>query len=245
MNWAQHKVLVTGGTRGIGRELVLGLLARGAQVYATGTTRHSVRRAEQDLPAVHWMACDLVDPSQRAALAAWATAAGVGVVIHNAGVQQPRDFTQLGTDEAISLQAETDINLVAPIDLTRRLLPSLRSQPGAAVVFITSGLALAPKRSSPLYCASKAGLRSFTKALRAQMAAAAWPIQVVEALPPLVDTDMTAGRGSRKLSATEAARQILVGVEKGKTEIYVGASVLLKVILRISPALGEKIMINR
>jgi len=245
MNWGQHKVLVTGGTRGIGRELVLGLLVRGAQVYATGATRLSVQQAEIELPSVHWMPCDLAARDQRIALATWAIAAGVSVVLHNAGVQQLRDFTQLGTEEPIDLQAESDINLVAPIDLTRRLLPSLRGQPGATVLFITSGLALAPKRSSPLYCASKAGLRSFTKALRAQMTAAAWPIKVVEALPPLVDTDMTAGRGTRKLSAKEAARQILVGMEKGKTEIYVGASALLKVILRISPALGEKIMINR
>lgn len=245
MNWGQYKVLVTGGTRGIGRELVLGLLARGAQVYSTGATQHSVDRADQDLPVVHWMACDLAVSEHRAALAAWAVTAGVSMVIHNAGVQQLRDFTQPGSNEPIDLQAESDINLVAPIDLTRRLLPSLRGQPGATVVFITSGLALAPKRSSPLYCASKAGLRSFTKALRAQMVAAAWPIQVVEALPPLVDTDMTTGRGTRKISATEAARQILAGIEKGKTEIYVGATALLKVILRISPALGEKIMINR
>lgn len=245
MKWAEQKVLVTGGTRGIGRELVLGLLARGARVYATGATEKSVQHAAQTLPGVQWMALDLAEPSQRASVAAWAVAAGVGVVIHNAGVQQLRDFTQLGTEEPIGLQAEADINLLAPIDLTRRLLPSMRSQPGATLVFITSGLALAPKRSSPLYCASKAGLRSFTKALRAQMADAGWPVRVVEALPPLVDTDMTTGRGSRKLSAAEAARQILVGLEKGKSEIYVGASALLKIILRISPALGEKIMINR
>lgn len=245
MNWAQHKVLVTGGTRGIGRELVLGLLARGAQVYATGATAESVQRAVQALPNVQWMPCHLANPAERAALAEWATAAGVSVVIHNAGVQQLRDFTQSGANEAIGLQAEADINLLGPIDLTRLLLPGLAYRPGAALVFVTSGLALAPKRSSPLYCASKAGLRSFTKALRAQMAAAGWPVRVVEALPPLVDTDMTTGRGSRKLSAAEAARQILLGIDKGKVEILVGASALLKMILRISPALGEKIMIDR
>ena len=74
------------------------------------------------------------------------------------------------------------------------------------------------------------------------MRAAHWPVKVVEALPPMVDTDMTAGH--RKLSATETANQISRGVGKNKTEVYVGASLLLKVIMRISPALGEKIMLN-
>lgn len=245
MNWTKQKVLVTGGTRGIGRELVLGLLARGAQVFSTGASEGSVQLAVDKLPSVRWRVCDLALPGDRASMAAWAAQEGVNMVIHNAGVQQLRDFTQAGESEAIDLQAEADINLLAPIDLSRRLLPALHQRDDAALVFITSGLALAPKRSSPVYCATKAGLRSFTKALRAQMAAAAWPIRVVEALPPLVDTDMTTGRGSRKLSAAEAANQILTGIAKGKVEIYVGASALLKLILRISPYLGEKIMIDR
>jgi len=245
MNWSEHKVLVTGGTRGIGKELVKGLLERGAKVYATGVNPDNVQLSGTNMPGVKWQICDMAQAKDRQMLAAWAIDHGVSMLIHNAGVQQLRDFTEAGDSEAISLQMETDINFTAPIDLSRRVLPYLRQQKDATLVFITSGLALAPKRSSPVYCATKAGLRSFTKALRAQMQAADWPIKVVEALPPLVDTDMTAGRGSRKLSATETANQILSGLENNKTEIYVGASALLKLIMRMSPALGEKIMINR
>jgi uncharacterized oxidoreductase len=248
MNWAAHKVLVTGGTRGIGRELVLQLQALGAQVVATGQSAASVATAAAALPGVDWRVCDLADATSRAALAQGLQGAGLTMLVHNAGVQQLRDFTADGAAaaEPIALQAEADINLVAPIELTRALLPALRVQPQGVVVFVTSGLALAPKRSSPLYCATKAGLRFFAKALRAQVRAAGWPLRVVEALPPIVDTDMTRGRGgARKMPAAEAARQILSGIAAGRDEVLVGASRLLKLLLRLSPALGERIMINR
>ena len=245
MNWTDHRVLVTGGTRGIGRELVQGLIARGATVWATGRTPTSTDRAAQQLPAARWLACDIAAPEAPAQLSALVQREAITAVIHNAGVQELRDFTRDAADETLSHAEEIAINLQAPIDISRAVLPALRERPGAAIVFITSGLALAPKQSSPIYCATKAGLRFFAKALRAQMRTHGWPVRIVEVLPPIVDTDMTRGRGSRKLSATEAARQTLDGIARGRDEVYVGASRLLKVILLLSPALGERIMIQR
>jgi len=155
------------------------------------------------------------------------------------------DFTQEGETLQYTTELETAINFIGPVELTKSMLPQMRHLPGARLVFVTSGLALAPKRSSPVYCANKAGLRSFAKSLRAQLRNAQWNIEVTEALPPLVDTDMTRGRGRGKISAQTAARQIVEGIQAGKLEIYVGASALLRVINRISPALAEAIMINR
>ena len=87
-------------------------------------------------------------------------------------------------------------------------------------------------------------MRSFAKSLRAQVNQVGWRILIQEALPPLVDTDMTRGRGKGKISAA-AASQILTGVAKGRAEIDVGATALLRFLLRLSPALGERIMIGR
>jgi uncharacterized oxidoreductase len=56
---------------------------------------------------------------------------------------------------------------------------------------------------------------------------------------------MTRGRGKGKISAETAASQILFGIAKGRAEIDVGATALLRCILRLSPALGERIMIGR
>jgi uncharacterized oxidoreductase len=245
MNWSQNQVLVTGGTRGIGRELVVQLLNHGAHVIATGQTLETVEQARHDFPEVTWFVLDQSDEQQRVGLVQSLQCFKVNVLIHNAGVQQLHDFTQ--SDEALlfTTALETSINFVGPVELTRALLPQLRTREHARIVFITSGLALAPKRSSPVYCATKAALRSFAKSLRAQLRHAQWPVAVTEALPPLVDTDMTQGRGRGKITPQSAARQILQGIQAGKPEVYVGASRLLRAIRRISPGLAEAIMIRQ
>jgi len=245
MNWSQTQALVTGGTRGIGRELVIQLLEHGARVIATGQTLQSVEMARRELPAVTWLVLDQADEQHRNTLVERLRPLNLNLLIHNAGVQQLHDFTQTDPVLHFSTALETSINFVGPVELTRALLPQLRTRDSARIVFVTSGLALAPKRSSPVYCATKAGLRSFAKSLRAQLLEAQWSVQVTEALPPLVDTDMTRGRGRGKITAESAARQIIHGIQLGKSEIYVGASAFLRLIMRISPALGEAIMIKR
>lgn len=245
MNWHEIHAVVTGGTRGIGLELVTQLLAKGAKVTATGTSERSLAEARTQLPQVNWLKLDQADAASRESFANDLPAQGIRLLIHNAGVQQMRDWTDLDAPVAFDTAHEMAVNFVGPVELTRLLLPRLAREPSSQVVFVTSGLALAPKRSSPVYCASKAALRSFAKSLRAQVQQADWPVLIQEALPPIVDTDMTRGRGKGKISARAAASQILNGVAKGRTEIDVGATTLLRFILRLSPTLGERIMIGR
>lgn len=245
MNWHEIQALVTGGTRGIGLQLVTQLVAKGAKVTATGTTESSLVEARTLLPQVNWLVLDQAHAASREAFAQALPAEGIRLVIHNAGVQQMRDWTEPDASVVFDSEQEMAVNFVGPAELTRLLLPRLAREHSAQVVFVTSGLALAPKRSSPVYCASKAALRSFAKSLRAQVRLAGWPILIHEALPPLVDTDMTRGRGKGKISAAAAASQILEGVHKGRLEIDVGATTWLRFILRVSPKLGERIMIGR
>jgi uncharacterized oxidoreductase len=245
MNWHDTHALVTGGTRGIGLQLVKQLLDKGAKVTATGTTEATLSKARLQFPQVNWLILDQADPASRQTFAKSFREQGVQLVIHNAGIQQMRDWTMPEAPVTYDTAQEMAVNFVGPVELTRLLLPFLAQEPRAQIVFVTSGLALAPKSSSPVYCASKAALRSFAKCLRAQIQQAGWSIQIQEALPPLVDTDMTRGRGKGKISATAAASQILHGIAKGHAEIDVGATALLRLILRLSPALGERIMIGR
>lgn len=238
-----RRVLLTGGTRGIGAALVDELLARGDRVVATGRDPAGLAAAAVRQPDVDWRPLDLAVPVD---FAAWLSALQVpalDLVILNAGVQVLRDFTPAAAadPEPVGIADELQVNLAAPIAMARALPPFLA--PGATLVLVTSGLALAPKRSSPVYCASKAGLRSFAKALRAQWAPWGW--RVVEALPPLVDTDMTRGRGTRKLSPRSAAAQLLAGVDAGRDEVDIGATRMLRALMRLSPALGERLMRDR
>lgn len=105
---------------------------------------------------------------------------------------------------------------------------------------MTSALALVPKRSAPVYCATKAALRSFTRSLRCQLAGT--PVRVVEVLPPLVDTAMTAGRGRGKLAPDVVARAIVRSLEGGGDEVRIGKTKWLFAAHRLSPALAGRLM---
>lgn len=69
-------------------------------------------------------------------------------------------------------------------------------------------------------------------------------MRVIEALPPLVDTNMTRGRGRGKISAEDCAREIISGLKTGRREVYVDKAKLLHAIMRLSPALGYRIMLD-
>jgi uncharacterized oxidoreductase len=242
MNLAGSTVLVTGATRGIGRELARQLVGLGAEVVAAGRDRARLDAlAAEHTDRVWPWPVDLADPTAvdnivRTLPDRHPT---LSTVINNAGVQTLTDF--LAEDPhglRRALRREVAVNLEAVIALSTGLLPHLRRQPSAAIVNITTGLALAPKRSAPVYCATKAGVRVFTRALRYQCQHAAPHIRAIDAVMALVDTDMTRGRGRNKISPVDAASAVIAGIHRDAAEIYVGNVKLLRTIMRLSPALG-------
>ena len=105
---------------------------------------------------------------------------------------------------------------------------------------VNSGLALAPKTSSAVYCATKAALNSFSNSLGYQLEKT--NIRVLQAFMPLVDTPMTEGRGAGKITAAEAAETLLNGLTREDPITDVGKVRLLRILLRLSPNLARKIM---
>ncbi|MFV2104779.1 SDR family oxidoreductase [Micromonospora sp. LOL_024] len=248
MNLAGRTILVTGGGRGIGRELTRQLVEREAEVVAVGRDYGQLTALEAEHGhRVHPWAVDLADPDAVDAFIGEVTDQHptLSVVINNAGVQTLTDF--LGTDPHSlrpAVRREVAVNLDAVIALSTGLLPHFRRQPSAAIVNVSTGLALAPKRSAPVYCATKAGVRTFTRALRYQCQDAAPNVSVIDAVMALVDTDMTHGRGRGKISASQAATAVLDGMRRGGDELYVGRTKLLRTIMRLSPTLGYRVLRN-
>lgn len=224
-------VLVTGASHGIGLELAHALLARGARVTACARTRGGLPES------VRFYACDLAKHESRIGLAA--AVGELDVLINNAGVQRQ---VELATAAPFwpSVEEELMLNLHAPIDLTTQLLPSLLARPEAAIVNLTSALAVAPKPSAPVYCASKAALRSFTLSLRRQLAHA--NVRVIEAIPPVTATAMTGERGQDGWSPAAVAARIVDALEGRTNELRLGKVRLLFAVQRVSPSLALQLM---
>lgn len=244
MNLSGRTILVTGATRGIGRALTRLLVGLDAHVVAVGrdpggladlTAEYGDRVSAEaldlsDLDAVDDFSDTL--PGRHPALS---------VVVNNAGVQNLTDFPTADPREIRPvLRRELAVNLDAVITLSTGLLPHLRGLPSAAIVNIGSGLAVVPKPSAPVYCAAKSAVRTFTRALRYQCEDSAPGVRVIDVVLPLVDTDMTAGRGRSKISPAEAARATVAGVQRDRTEVYVGKARLLPALMRVAPSLGHR-----
>lgn len=239
--------LVTGGAGGIGREIVRLLLSEGtARVFVVGRDAGKLAAVQAEFgTGVGTLRADLSDAADvdRLATELPSQAPDLSLLVNNAGTQLLSDFTSGDPGTLLpALRDEVAANLTATIALSVGLLPLLARQPSAAILNVTSGLALAPKTTSPVYCATKAGVRSFTRALRYQCEDRLPHVSIVEALPPLVDTGMTAGRGRGKISPQACAAEIVGGLKAGKREVYVGKSKLLHAIMRLSPSLGHAIM---
>ena len=231
-------VLVTGGTDGIGLELARQLQAKGAAVIVCG--RREAMLATARVEGLEAISADLSTANGCSAFLDALDARPLDILINNAGMSG-----NFGPDEPIDLPLTDQaifLNLNAPMHLIARLLPGLLTLPEAAIVNVTSGLAIAPRAGGPVYCATKAGLRSFTQALRHNLRNT--KVHVIEALPPVVDTAMTAGREARKMSAKECASQIIDAIKSNKAEANVGMVKLLQIMHSISPALARRIMIK-
>jgi uncharacterized oxidoreductase len=107
--------------------------------------------------------------------------------------------------------------------LTRLFYPHLAGKNGAAIVNVTSGLSFAPLANVPVYCATKAALHSFTLSTRWQLRETA--IEVIEVIPPAVDTDLQApGLHTFGVNVDEFADHVFAQLEAGKTEIAYGTA---------------------
>lgn len=166
---------------------------------------------------------------------------GLNILINNAAIQYNYNFV-----DEINLTAKIDYeistNLIAPIKLTGLLLPLILKNENSAVINVSSGLFIAPKKSASVYCATKSAIHSFTKTLRYQLENT--DTKVFEIIPALVETPMTEGRGKSKITPEQLVGEFLLNFKNDKLESYIGKTKLLKLIHRLSPGIADKIMKN-
>ncbi|QZD89932.1 SDR family NAD(P)-dependent oxidoreductase [Qipengyuania aurantiaca] len=237
--FAGKRILVTGGSDGIGRELALQLRDRGAEVTVTG--RAAQKLAAMEAEGFRTIEADFANAAGvDAVVAAWGDAP-LDILVNNAGMGLEHDYRK-GKTSSADIEANIHANLTAPILLSARLHENLKAGRDPMIVNVTSGLAITPSTSAPLYCATKAGLRSYSIAAREQLRESA--IHVLEALPPMVDTEMTRGQEAKKMSAPDCAAAIVEAMEKRREEAHIGLVKTLKSLHSISPKLVQKILLR-
>ncbi|CAK7233502.1 hypothetical protein SBRCBS47491_008632 [Sporothrix bragantina] len=211
MPFPYKTVLVTGATSGIGQALVERMLTAGDNIFVI-----AVGRRQDRLDALlskfgpEKVAIENYDVSDLAGLPAWTaritkTYPALDCVVLNAGFQQSLDFTQPQSviDILPDVTSEITVNYLSPVHAATLFLPHLSGlKKPAAVVFVTSGLALVPVTRCPNYCASKAALHSLAWTLRTQLQdneATRDLVRVIEIIPPAVQTELHTRQGQNKV----------------------------------------------
>ena len=237
MKQTGHTVLITGGATGIGFALAKKFHDAGNQVILVGRREEQLNLAAEQLSGSQIAVADIGNSQDRTHLVAQFP--DVNILINNAGIQFTKRF-DVQTDDEIAQEIQT--NLTAPAQLTLAFLPILQQKSEAAVVNVSSGLAIVPKETCALYCATKAGLHSFSQVLRWQLENS--NIRVFEILPPMVATPMSQGKGYAhlKISPDELAAEFWHDFQRNHYEIMAGKSKWLYWINRFSAKLAQRIM---
>ncbi len=231
-------VLITGGGAGIGAGLASAFHARGATVILAGRTRERLDAIAARHPGMEVEVVDVADPGQVSALAdrVGARHPDLDTVVNNAGIQTLIDFRGPDPVDPAILVREVDVNLKGLLYVSNAFLPLLKRRTSARLIHVGSGLAYVPLAAAPVYSATKAAVHSFTISLRRQLAGS--PVQVVEIIPPVVDTDLHRGLPRKppramKLDAFVAAA--MAGLDGAKAEIVVGLAHVLRTGSRVAP----------
>jgi len=197
------RIVLTGASGGIGRHLALQLAAAGGRLALVSRRGVALAEACDGLPA--WdrpsftVVADITQASGRQAVVAAATEAmgGVDLLVNNAGTLEFGAFT---ASEPATIEALYQTNLVAPILLTRALLPSMVAAGRGHLTFVGSILGSLALPFHANYAASKFGLRGFTEALRRELVGSG--VTVTYVAPRATRTDLNSDAVYRMGEAT-------------------------------------------
>lgn len=193
MKTTGNTILITGGGSGIGQALAHRWHDAGNIVIITGRRQQVLDDAVKGRER---MTAYVLDVTQDASVDAFirqvvADHPALNVLVNNAGVFSLDNVTTYrdlaDTEQMIAT------NLLGPIRMTNALIDHLVTQPDAALINVSSGLAFVPYPASPTYSATKAAMHSYTAAIRPLLKG---KVEVIEIVPPQVQTELSPGQSN-------------------------------------------------
>lgn len=243
MKFENRVVVVTGAGAGIGRELVLVLLSRGANVAAVDVSRKGLEKTASKAATDERLSVHVLDVTDRPGVEALPDQVverhgTVDALINNAGIIQP--FVKIEDLDYEDIDRVIDVNLYGTIYMTKAFLPRLLERPQAHICNVASMGAFLPVPGQAIYGASKAGVKLMTEALYAELLETSVGVSLV--MPGAIDTDIAAHSGiesdaSRDAMEADKAAQIIVNrIETDSLHIVVGSDAkLMRLANRIAP----------
>jgi NAD(P)-dependent dehydrogenase (short-subunit alcohol dehydrogenase family) len=230
--------LITGGSSGIGAATARCLAAAGARLLIAGRDPRRLDDVARDTGGLA-VEADLGTPGGPAGLAEAAremvsklpavpgaqddTGEGIDILVNNAGIGWYGPVPEMSPDKVTEILA---VDLAAPIELTRRLLPEMTARGRGRIVFVSSIAGATGVRGEAVYSAAKAGLASFAESLAHELQGSGVSVSVV--VPGVINTPFFDHRGrpyGRRmpgpLPAERAAEAIKAALERDLPEVYV------------------------
>ena len=240
MDLKDKRVLITGGSIGIGLELAKKLNSEGAKVLVCARHLDTLEKAREEIPRLEIAQCDVTHLEEVHELKRRVQdqLGGLDILINNAAIF--RRFNILEGYPLANQLEEIDINLKGPVMVTHVFLEELVKDSESIIVNLTSPSAYVPMAASQIYSATKSAIQSWTRSLRHQLRKT--NVRVVELNPPAVDTRMNADNpdldGMKLMSTERFAHLAVQGLKKRRDEILISHAGLMKFMTRLAPGVA-------
>ena len=204
------RILITGGSKGIGRALARGLADGGAKVVISGRHDDSLTEAAGDRP-ITIVQGDVAAPhdAERMVEACVEAHGGIDVVVNNAAVlTDPRPVAQTTAEE---WRHVLDVNVIGSVNVAREALPHLEAQGQGVIINVSSTWGRSAAADVAPYCASKFAIEGLSQSLAAETSAG---IIVLALNPGVINTEMLASAFQADVSAYPSPESLLPAWEK-------------------------------
>lgn len=223
MHLKNKKVLITGGSAGIGKALLLELVAHGVKDFAIiGRSQNKLDQLKKEFPELNFILISadvskLEDVNHIASEieSKWGQ---IDLLINNAGVVSAAPLQNLSDEDIIN---QIHINLTGLILLTKKILPLLLKSEEAGIMNISSGLGLIAKPFYSVYAATKAAVKHFSEAMRRELIFE--NVHVMTVYPTATETDMMLTANVENMDSPElVARKSIEGLLNKDIDVILG-----------------------